>query len=511
MITSTTRTIVLCVSFALLGGASAVAQTPASPSPAPSPTPNPFTYAGYVRSFYFTRQNADGYPQTAGQINQASFNTAVSLHGAYQFANGPFSVGATYLYANPLNGCASPQSHLTPPCGKHKFTGSQPVPVNPDDTLPGFELSTLYEAYLQYKDPSLYVKLGNQVINTPWANPSDSRLKPVAFQGGDLTYKFSSAWTGQVSFMDRFESRASSAFDDSTMLTSHPADGPGEESNIYHAGGGPIRTGGFGYARAGYAAGPLTANLHYYTFVDIANALWFDGKYTLTSPLKPFVAVQIGTEQNAGASVIGKINSQVFGIQGGISPWNNVDLTISYDTIPQKSDTVVLPAGVSCGGNNQIKATPPVTFAYFLPSGGTTNCFNNHNGTTTIYYGGWASPYTDSYATDPLFATSISQGMADRRSAGNGFKVAATVYMYRKRIKLIASRAWYQYGNGTSGVSPTQETDVDGTYYFSPVGKGTYHGLSLRHRYAERTQAFTEFFGGSPLFKYNRTQLEYDF
>ncbi|MGZ3498453.1 MAG: hypothetical protein ACXWNK_04555 [Vulcanimicrobiaceae bacterium] len=495
---------------------SAVAQAAATPKPAgiakPAAPPNPFAFSGYFRGYYFTRQNASGYANTFKAINQASFNPGVSLHGQYTFENSPITIGGSYFYANPFNDCTTPQSHLSLPCGKHAFNGQQPVPTNFDDTLPGFEMSTLYEAFLQYKDPTIYAKLGNQVVNTPWANPSDSRLKPVAFQGGDLSYKFNNAWTGEVMYMDRFESRASSNFDNSTLLTSHPVDAPGAASNIYTPGGGPITTSGFGYGRLGYTAASSVLNLQYYGFADIANAFWLDGKQTWSSAYaKPFVAVQFGAESNTGSEVIGKISSTAFGVQGGITPWKNVDLAVSYNYVPQHTDTVVLPAGVSCGANNQIKVGPGVTFPYFLPSGGTPNCHKNGNGTTDVYYGGWASPYTDSYATDPFFTTSISQGMVDRRSPGQGVKVAATWQTADHRFKFIASRAWYQYGNATAGVAPTQETDLDGTFFFKRPGKGAYHGLMLRERYAERTQAFTQSFGGAPLFKYNRTQLEFDF
>jgi len=493
-------------------GALLAAPAGAQPKPKATPTPNPFSYSGYVRAYYFTRQNASIYPQTFKAINQASFNTAISLHAQYTFENSPITVGGTYLYANPLDGCPTPVSHLSLPCGKQTFTGQSIVPTNPDDTLPGFVLSTLYEAYVQYKDPTLYVKLGDQVINTPWANASDSRLKPVAFEGGDLTYKFNKQWTGEAMYMDRFESRASSAFDNATMLTSHPVDGPGGAGNIFTPGGSPITTSGLGYGRIGFT-GTVTANLHYYDFIDIANALWLDGKYTWAkSYSKPFIAVQAGTEQNTGRAVIGKISSTILGVQVGVSPWKNVDMTVGYDYIPQQSDTITLPAGVACGTNNQIKITTPgVTFPYFLPSGGTTNCLANSSGMTTIYYGGWASPYTDSYATDALFTTSISQGLIDRRSPGSGVKFAVTLQTADHRGRLIASQAYYQYGSSTSGSSPTQETNVDGTWFFRKPGSGPYHGLLIRHRYAERDQKNTLLFGGIPVFKYNRTQLEFDF
>ena len=402
--------------FAIAAAAFWMPSAQAAPSPKPSATPNPVSYGGYVRSFYFTRLNN---PQltTKNPLNQASWNTAVSLHAAYTFG-GNFSIGGSYLYANPLSGdCRSAASHAAgAPCVKPN-TGAMLEGTNPDDTLPAFELSTLYEAYLQYKDPALYVKIGNQVINTPWANASDSRLKPVAFQGGDATYAFTKNWTGEAAYMNKFEGRADSQFLSSTLLTATKiADAPGAGGNLHVPNYSAITTNGFGYGRLGYTGGPLTANLHFYDFIDIASAVWFDGKYAWKGYGKPFIAVQAGSEQNSGAAVIGKINSQIAGVQAGYSPWSSVDLTLGYDYIPQKTDTLTLPAGVTCSSTGSIGG--PAVFAYFLPSGGTPQCHANANGTASVYYGGWASPYTDSYATDQLFDTSISQGMIDRRSAG---------------------------------------------------------------------------------------------
>jgi hypothetical protein len=514
-----TRALLLGAAFVLSAGANAPAETQATPAPSAvaqaTPAPkvaasSPFSYNGYVRSYYFTRQNATSFVKANSQFNQAALNPAFNLHAQYSFGKN-WTIGGTYLYANPFTGCGDPKSHVDPSSScyrSRKFIGGQGT--NEDDTLPDYRLSTLYEAYLQYKDNNLYAKIGNQVINTPWANASDSRLKPVAFQGGDVSYKLSANWLVEGMYMPRWEDRATSDFTNVTLLTGTTlpsANYGGAGSNIIPKPFTYITNNGFYMGRLGYTDSAIAANAYYYAFNNIANAFWGDFKYSWKAYGKPFIALQGGTETNAGTSIIGKVNSQVIGVQGGYSPWPNVDLTVGYDRIPMKSDTIVLPAGTKCGSNNQISGLLP----YFLPGGGTTNCFNNGDGTTNVYYGGWASPYTDSYATDPLFDTMISQGTVDRRSAGDGVKVSGTFYTFQKRIKVIVAHAWWSYGNGTAGVSPTQETNVDATYYFSKLGKGAYHGFSLRHRYAERTQSYTTVFGGSPDFKYNRTQLEYDF
>ena len=66
--------------------------------------------------------------------------------------------------------------------------------------------------------------------------------------------------------------------------------------------------------------------------------------------------------------------------------------------------------------------------ANFLPlaSNGTPVCSNNANGSVNLYYGGWASPYTDNYTSDPLFTTMGAQGMIERRSAGSSEKLQLT-------------------------------------------------------------------------------------
>ncbi len=516
MLTKLARVAVTVFAMALAGTTFALAATSATPAttvvaqetPAPKATPNPFSYSGYVRAYDFTRQNASSSAQggATGQANQQSFNLGVSLHGEYKFANSPFTAGASYLYANPFGACSSAADHAKGlPCVSNK----QPA-TNPDDTIPGFQLSTLYEAYLQYKAGGLYAKVGNQVINTPWANASDSRIKPAAFQGADVSYAINKQFTVEASDYIRWENRTSSAFDKSTLLTSFPAGAPGVPSNTLVPGGQTISTNGFFYGKVGYTGFKgLTANAYYYGFQNIANLLWLDARYPISgSKLNPFVALQLGSEKNTGSAVLGKIDASVFGLQGGINVTPNVAVTLGYDTVPVKTDTVTLPAGFSCKGNSIAGTATAATGSlnYLLPTGGSGNCSSNANGTTNIYYGGMASPYTDSYATDPLFTTSLTQGMSDRRSPGNAFKAQVTFTSNDKRFVSYVTRAWYSYNN-PAYAQATYETDFDALYRLNKVGKGAYHGFLVHYRYGERTQTTA----GLPLFKYNRFQAEYDF
>ena len=483
-----------------------VAQESASKKPV-----SRFSYKGYVRSYYFTRQNASA---TQKGPNQAAWNTGISLHGEYN-AGGGFTLGATYFYANPLNGNCSQAANYQPSAGNACLPA--PPGIAADNTLPDFQMSTLYEAYVKYQGHGFGATLGNQVFNSPWANSSDSRLKPVAFQGGDVTYKLNKNWNLEGAVFSKFEGRAQSAFDNSTLLTGYYVDAPSlvSEGNIFNPNGKPnaMTNSGFGYAKVGYAAKGLAADLYYYGFNNIATLTWFDAKYSIPgfmAKYKPFIALQAGSEQDTGNALIGKIRATGYGLQAGLSVTKNVDFTVGYNNVPAKSDTVVLPAGVSCSAAHGLygEGTSAATNVPYFLAANPFNCVSNGAaGTTTLYYGGFASPYTDSYATDPFFTTSMTQGMVDRRTYGQGVKFALMFNSTNKRFHAILSRALYADGTAAVGVTPTQETDVDAFYYVSKVGKGAYHGWLVRYRYGERTEQF----GGLPLFKYNRAQVEYDF
>jgi hypothetical protein len=529
----------------------ALAETSATPatngtsvaqaSPAPTATPNPFSYSGYVRSYYFTRQNASNNPGTqwdtgkssaSNALNQASWNNAFSLHADYNFTGGGWYVGGSYLYANPTGSCEPAALHAKGgACTAGGANSPAPPSTYPDDTLPGFGLSTFYEAYVAYKAYDFSGKVGDQLFNSPWANPSDSRLKPAAFQGADFGYTLSNGLTLEAADMIQFENRTASNFSSTTLLTSYPAGGGGQASNLYYPGGAGKTTNGFIYGKVGYVAPSSapqqwSADGYFYGVSDLVNMYWADGKYTFSKvPFTPYVALQGGYEQNAGASYIGKVQSSDIGIQLGATVKQNFGsflVTAGFDDVPGKTDTVDLPKGVTCGTNNQITAKA-ATLSYLLPLDA-PQCSLNSNGTANIYYGGWASPYTDNYATDPFFTTSISQGMADRRSAGTSYKIAATFTSTNNRFVFFASDAWYNYFYGVTPVgangSTTNEWNLDGTYYLGvrKNPKAPFKGLVLRDRYAQRfipngfyPTGATFVGGGLPLFKYNRAQLEYDF
>lgn len=459
-------------------------QTPAVPQPTtsplssgpPAPQASPgFSYSGTLRAYYFVRQNANqAFKNAAGVVtsnpNRTAFLPGGTLHAEYRFGTSPFRIGTSYAGADPF-GVNGPN-----PQKKTKI----------DNTLPGFALSTFDEAYANYHTSGLDATVGDRVFNFLWMPASDSRIKPASYQGIDVNGKILPQVTVGISRIIAFENRTDSAFQRATLLTSFPAGASGVKV---------ADTSGALHAYLNVAAGPLGAHLENYSFYDIANLQYADASYKLFRQTKyaPFVAVQYVAEHQTGRAVLGTIANNTIGLQVGAAANKQLSFTFGFDTSPthyRDSDAATV-AGATKG--------------LFLPGGGTTTNAVVAPGVRRVAYGGIASPYTDTYASDPLYTTSITQGLADRRSAGTAFKLAATYSSTNKRLKAVASETYYQYDNQLAE-NRTFEDDVDVQYFLNPVRAGAYKGLSIRERFANRSQPTVP-----NNFKYVRTQLEYDF
>src|SRR5579863_1813802 len=125
------------------------------------------SFSAELRSYYFRRDygaaavpNADAFA-VAGLFN---YETPEFLQG--------FSLGASYFTANAL--------------GTHDAN-----PARIDSTLSGVanSINALGQAYLQYRGHGALVRLGDQLVATPWVGASDSRVLPATYQAafGALT------------------------------------------------------------------------------------------------------------------------------------------------------------------------------------------------------------------------------------------------------------------------------------------------------------------------------------
>jgi hypothetical protein len=487
----------------------------ADPSPAPSPTPTPllenFTWNGSIRAFYFARTNGNTCLTSAcspkGTPNSEAFNSGLKLHGEYALAKSPWSLGATYFGAEPFAANAS---------------GVLGVGYNPevDNTLPGYGINTFGEMYVQYKTPGVFFQTGKEIINTPWANDADSRIVPMTFQGTLITANLSPAVKVGVMYMARFKSRVTSAFNANTLLTSCNTANPTGKGPIagvpgtFTVEGDPCytqqTTSGLLLSSASYSANGLAANVYQYHIYDLVNLTYADAKYEYDrkSLLNPYVGAQYFAVNDTGRALVGTVHNHGYGLEIGGNLDRNIQVNVSYNDVPFVSYIV---SSKRCSGNAASPTKPGADNIF----GGVVNdsvTTGLPSGQVLCYGGGIASPYTDNYETDPLYTTSIGQGLGDTHKAGVGYKFGVTIESNNHRLKAILAQARYNdslpgTSAGLSNADIRTETNVDVQYFFSAVDpKRPYHGLSLRERLVDRVETFTPFD-----FKYNRTQLEFDF
>jgi hypothetical protein len=468
------------------------------------------TLSGVLRAYDFDRLNTPEYngKGAASGPNRAAFNFGGDLRADYKIGDTPFSVGGAFWGAYPfgLNGGSigcnvggtlvvnEPQAV----CAKNN--------AGIDNSLPGYSLET-FEYYVKYTEPSAAITIGNQLLNKAWMPASDSRIKPALYQGGDGTINLSRTLSLGLTRITRFEDRTESTFDQCTLLTCTmtPAGvGSGGEFKSTT----PITTGADRVNLNFKPTSHTTVATEQYFFQNIANLTYVEAKsfYVPQSSANPFFGFQFVNENQTGTAILGKVENQTIGAQLGTNVAKNVVFTLGADYAPWNYDNVYASSASAAEAK------------YFQPGGGTNTVVeaNDTNGTATnavelspglyrVAYGGIASPYSDSYTSDPLYTTSISQGMVDRRSAGTTLKGTLAYTGMRKRLLFLASEGIYDYDTSFAR-NRTYEFDADLTFNFSAARPGAYHGFSIRERFADRTQPTLPF-----NFIYLRHQIQYSF
>lgn len=171
----------------------------------------------------------------------------------------------------------------------------------------------------------------------------------------------------------------------------------------------------------------------------------------------PFVALRYVGDNQTGSAVVGRVANHTYGAELGADVVKNVKATIAYDGSP---------TGLTA-------LTAPRPFGAAVVG-------------TRAAFGSIASPYSDGYATDPLFTTSLITGPVETRSS-RSYKAGLYYTSDNKRLKFYATRAIFE-NVGFTPLNTQYETDGDVTYFLNPVGKGPYKGLSIRERYGVRNQ-----------------------
>lgn len=455
------------------------AASPAAPTANKHPAKHGIAINAELEGIVFGKQLASQGTKPGTQ-NQGATNFGIRLHAFYHFAKTPWSLGAAYYGAEPF--------HANGPCSQvaNYRPGGTCIPAQQaktDNTAPAYALNTLGEAFLEYRTSGAQVRVGNQLLNTPFAMPDDSRLKPVLFQALSGQFQLGRHFGLTADRITRFEHRTSSAFLPQTFVTG-------------------VRTvPGALYSALNYAPDKrFSALIGNYQFYDIAALTYGELRWNLGTrgTFAPYAAAQVVRETQTGAAYAGRIDNSTLGFQLGAKLTRNLALSLSNDTAPWHSATVVA------------NTASAATAGYFIPFGGTPVVRSNGGNSFTVYYGGIASPYTGAYAGDALFTSIPTNSMAQRQSAGTGVKANLLVETNDRRLQVTLARAWFDFGNG-AGSERTDVSMVDSFYYFGPQAGKKFRGLWLRNRWIQRTQTNTQQFGGFPLLNYNNFYMGYTF
>jgi len=255
--------------------------------------------SGTIRSCYFSKlygaaaeNNMDAYA-LAGILN---VKTAPFLGG--------FILGASFFTTNDL--------------GTH---GNNPKHV--DTTLMGIasSINALGQAYIQYVRPHrLLIRIGNQMINTPWMGPRDSRMLPQTFQGIFARFTPVSGLNLEAMRIFRWKSRTSGDYykDNLYYDTNYYNDPLYDVTAVLPKNAGEFQgTLAFG---ATYKARNANVQAWYYNFYQFAQLFYGSAAYTLKTGAEffPFAAVQYMREWQVN-SVFQKYDAKLFGQSGDVS------------------------------------------------------------------------------------------------------------------------------------------------------------------------------------------------
>ena len=437
----------------------------------PPANPHAVRLSLYARTYQASLRLRSGAPGDDSLTTGS--NSFAIVHAEYRASN-RWSAGASYQYTT-VNGFTSQNA-----------------------------LNKVLESYVTFERPNLLVRGGNQMFVSPWADAHNvSGLPPSSFQGIVASYA-RGTWSADAAAIDRFEDSYATAFSRTSLLTSLT---PGST------------TIGFTYLHAGYVSrdNRAIANAYVYGFSGLGSMVWLSGTRVFSSGgWTPTLDVQAGFERGTAQSYAGKIHSQVTGAQLSVFPMRNVKASLAFDDVPWRTDIITMPSTASCNsGSSQptfALSTPVARGYYFLPSGA-AQC-RTTGSRTAVYYGGWASPYSDSHASDPLYTTGAAEGLVDRRSPGTSRNATLTYYGDQGHFKLTTSYSWFNYSNPAAAQN-TQEWDNIAKLYLGDVHRAPYKGLVLFYLYAQFHKSNTVYTTGAPYLggmaqaRYSRIQIEY--
>lgn len=351
---------------------------------------------GAIRSYYFSKLYGAG-----SDNNKGAYSLGAILNAKTAPFLGGFSVGVSFFTANDF--------------GTH---GNNPK--NVDTTLMGIasSINAFGQAYVQYIIPRcLLIRSGNQMINTPWMGPRDSRMLPQTFQGMFARITPVSGLNIEAMRIFRWKSRTSGDYyKDNLYYDTNYYNDPlyGVTAVLPKNAGKYQGTLAFG---ATYKTRDADIQAWYYNFYQFAQMFYGSGAYTLkmSAEFFPFAAVQYMREWQVN-SLFQKYDAKLFGQSGSVN-------------------------ATLWGGKVGVKIPSGKVFVAY-------NALTPHAGS----FGGGAiiSPYGNYNATYSSFMTDNLLAFGP----GHAWRVAASYRLWQRQILLMAGYAHFNtnYEGRTHGV-----------------------------------------------------------
>lgn len=295
--------------------------------------------------------------------------------------------------------------------------------INPLLMGTGYGIYTLGEAYLQYQKADLLARVGNQIIDNPWINPSDGFMIPNLYQAGAVTFTPVENFQIEGDRIFRFKNRTASNFGDSNLFAL-PYDNP-----IFTG-----RDNGAADFGMTYKRDSINAQAWLYRFYDFSQMAYAQGTYKFPmSDMAPFLDIQFMRETGDGAQLLGAVDSQAYGAKMGAAlPDKLGNAYFAYNMVPTNSA-----AGISNGN--------------------------------------LLSPYTQVYNTDPLYTTVMNYGLVSARGAGHAWKLGADLKLLGAKLDTALSISRYDTEPYVANVNAFM---LDIAYHLG----GSLKGLTFRDR-----------------------------
>lgn len=343
-----------------------------------------------------------------------------------------------------------------------------------DSTLIGkaYSISGLTQAYLAYSDHWFDMKVGDQVINTPWLGASDSRIVPATYQGIYADFKPVDGMNLYALRVFRWKGRTATGYYRDNLYYAPTWSGDQSYGGAGGLGTDAPATQGAVAVGASYGFDGAKLAAWYYGFEQFANMAYIDGSWKIHTGFgfSPYIGAQYVREWKNNSMLNGikfdglkpgsGANSLVYGLKFGVATKSLGNLMLGYNDVASKAGAV--------GG------------------------------------GGIVSPYTANYTTDPLYTSSMIDGLVEQ-GPGHAWKIKYTKKFMGNHLDFAT--AFARYHTVFNGNSNNAYGDVQ--YHFS----GMLKGLTLRYRiedlvFGDKTNNSS---GKGITFIYSRIMVQYKF